>query len=144
MMEGFFRQYIRLYRPLITKLNELMSPYELSYSLWQVIFYIKNHGPSTLVDVSNYYEVEKPTITRRVHRLEELKLVEQIPGKDRREKIIQLTLSGEDIYQTLRAKITELENGIMEGISLEEQTICFQTLPRIQENLLKKEGKPIE
>ncbi|PKC51761.1 hypothetical protein RhiirA1_483046 [Rhizophagus irregularis] len=85
-MEGFFRQYIRLYRPLITKLNELMSPYELSYSLWQVIFYIKNHGPSTLVDVSNYYEVEKPTITRRVHRLEELKLVEQIPGKDRREK----------------------------------------------------------
>ncbi|BDH60387.1 MarR family transcriptional regulator [Lysinibacillus sp. PLM2] len=143
-MEGFFREYIRLYRPLITKLNELMSPYELSYSLWQVIFYIKNYGPSTLVDVSSFYEVEKPTITRRVHRLEELKLVKQIPGKDRREKVIQLTLSGEDIYQTLRAKITELENGIMEGISLDEQTVCFQTLPRIQENLLKKEGKPIE
>ena len=70
-MEGFFQRYLRLYRPLITSLNELLSAYELSYSLWEVVFYIKNNGPSTLVDIANHYNVEKPTITRRVHRLEE-------------------------------------------------------------------------
>nr|WP_106783122.1 MarR family transcriptional regulator [Lysinibacillus timonensis] len=139
-MEGFFQAYLKLYRPLITSLNELMIPYELSYSLWQVIYYIQNNGPTTLVDISNYYEVEKPTITRRVHRLEELQLIAQIPGKDRREKKIQLTPHGKEIYKALRKKITELEKSTMEGIAQQEQQITFQTLPKIQNNLMNKEG----
>lgn len=138
-MEGFFRQYLRLYRPLITSLNELLAPYNLSYSLWQVMFYLKNYGPSTLVEVSGYYNVEKPTITRRVHRLEELQLVRQIPGKDRREKIIELTETGEEIYQTCRVKITSLEKQVMKGIPNDEQSITFQTLPKIQDRLINGE-----
>lgn len=143
-MEGFFQRYLRLYRPLITTLNELMSTYKLSYSLWQVIFYLKNNGPSTLVEISNQYNVEKPTITRRVHRLEDLQMVKQIPGKNRREKVIQLTELGEEIYQACRKKITELEHNVMEGIAKEEQMITFQTLPKIQDNIMKGEGNKSE
>ena len=143
-MEGFFQKYLRLYRLLITSLNELMSDYQLSYSLWQVIYYIKNYGPSTLVDISNYYNVEKPTITRRVHRLEELQIVVQIPGKDRREKIIQLTELGEQIYKECRLKITNLEKNVMEGIPLEDQLITYQTLPKIQQNIMKCESEKSE
>ena len=139
-MEGFFRRFLSLYRPLITSLNELLSPFELSYSLWQVIYYVENNGPSTLVDISTYYEVEKPTITRRVRRLEVLQIVEQIPGADRREKIIQLTETGEEIYQICRRKITDLENNLMEGIPKEKQSALFQLLPEIRENILNKEG----
>lgn len=139
-MEGFFQRYLSLYRPLITKLNELLSIYELSYSLWQVMFYIKNHGPSTLVDISNQYQVEKPTITRRVHRLEELEIVKQIPGKDRREKIIQLTEKGDEIYKECRKKITDLEHSVMEGINSDEKITTFHTLPKIKENILQREG----
>lgn len=143
-MEGFFQRYLSMYRTLITTLNELLSTYELSYSLWQVIFYIKNNGPSTLVDISNQYNVEKPTITRRVHRLEDLQIVKQIPGKDRREKIIQLTELGEEIYQACRKKITDLENGVMEGIAKEEQKVAFQILPKIQNNIMNREGNKSE
>ncbi|MEH7111662.1 MarR family transcriptional regulator [Neobacillus niacini] len=143
-MEGFFQRYLGLYRTLITSLNELLSAYELSYSLWQVVFYIKNNGPSTLVDIANQYNVEKPTITRRVHRLEELQLVRQIAGQDRREKIIQLTELGEEVYQACRKRITDLEFTIMDGIAKEEQEVVFHTLPRIQENFKKKEGDKIE
>lgn len=143
-MEGFFQRYLSLYRPLITRLNELMSTYELSYSLWQVIFYIKNNGPSTLVDIANQYNVEKPTITRRVQRLEDLHIVKQIPGMDRREKVIQLTEVGEEIYQACRNKITDLENSITDGISYEHQMILFQTLPKIQENIMKGDGSKSE
>ncbi|MCP1146405.1 MarR family winged helix-turn-helix transcriptional regulator [Lysinibacillus endophyticus] len=143
-MEGFFQNYLRLYRSLITSLNELMSNYHLSYSLWQVMYYIKNYGPSTLVDISNYYNVEKPTITRRVHRLEELQIVVQIPGKDRREKIIQLTELGEQIYKECRLEIINLEKNVMEGISKEDQHITYLTLPKIQHNIMKREGNKIE
>ncbi|WP_071392932.1 MarR family winged helix-turn-helix transcriptional regulator [Bacillus tuaregi] len=138
-MQGFLQRYLSLYRPLITALNELMSSYELSHSLWQVMFYLKNNGPSTLVDISAYYHVEKPTITRRVHRLEELHMIKQIPGKDRREKLIQLTEQGEEVYQALRVKITDLEHEVMNGVAQDEQLITFQTLPKIKENLMKRE-----
>lgn len=121
-----------------------MSTYELSYSLWQVIFYIKNNGPSTLVDIANQYNVEKPTITRRVQRLEDLQIVKQIPGMDRREKVIQLTEVGEEIYQACRNKITDLENSITDGISYENQMILFQKLPIIQKNIMKGDGSKIE
>ena len=143
-LQGFIQRYIRLYRPLISKLNDLLSEYDLSYSLWQIIFYVKKNGSSTLVDISNYYHVEKPTITRTVHRLEEKRLVKQIPGKDRREKIIQLTDKGEEIYQVCRRKITELESEIMNGIQEEEQLLTYQTLPKIRENIINKEGNHIE
>ena len=105
-----------------------------------MIFHLKNEGPSTLVDISNYYHVEKPTITRRVHRLEELGIVRQIPGKDRREKIIQITELGAEIYEDCRKKITNLERSAMDGIGDEEQMITFQTLPKIQDNIIKREG----
>lgn len=135
-MQGFFQRFITLYRPIITELNELLSQYELSYSLWEVIFYIKNNGPSVLVDISNYYNVEKPSITRRVHRLEEMNIVEEIPGRDKREKLIQLTNKGEEIYQACRQKITELEYSVMKGIPLEEQIATFEVLPKIKKNIL--------
>ena len=53
---------------------------------------------ATLVEISNYFNVEKPTITRTVNRLEDIGLIEQIPGKDKRERRIQLTDSGIQKY----------------------------------------------
>jgi MarR family transcriptional regulator for hemolysin len=137
-VQGFFQRYLRLYRSLITKLNELLAGYGLSYSLWQVIVYVKQNGPATLVEISSNYNVEKPTITRRVQRLEESKLVEQIASKDRREKIIQLTELGEEVYKACRKEITELENSAMEGIPQEEQVAIFEILPKIQDNIMNR------
>jgi DNA-binding MarR family transcriptional regulator len=139
-MQGFFQRYLLLYRPLISRLNELLSEYELSYSLWQVIFFVKNNGPSTLVEISVHFNVEKPTITRTVHRLEEKQIIKVIQGKDRREKIITLSESGEDLYQTCRQKITKLEYEVMRGIPRDEQNAVFEILPKIRENIINLEG----
>ncbi|MCQ6281639.1 MarR family winged helix-turn-helix transcriptional regulator [Bacillus sp. EB600] len=138
-MQGFFQCFLALYRPLISQLNELLSEYELSYSLWQVIFYLKNNGTSALIDISNYYNVEKPSITRRVQRLEKMCIVKEIPGQDKREKIIQLTDVGEEIYQSCRQKITELEYSVMKDTSKEEQMAAFRLLPKMKKNILEGE-----
>lgn len=143
-MEGLFRRYVSVYRPLISKLNELLNEHGLSYSLWQVIFYLNKNGPSTLVDVASYYNVEKPSITRRVHRLEEMQIVKAMPSEDRREKIIQLTDSGKEIYQTCRIKITNLENNAMKGISKDEQQTAYDIFPKIKENLLLRKDNKVE
>jgi DNA-binding MarR family transcriptional regulator len=70
--------------------------------------------------------------------------VKQIPGMDRREKVIQLTELGEEIYQNCRKKITDLENRVMVGIANEEQMITFQTLPKIQDNIMRGGGSKSE
>ncbi|WP_026887005.1 MarR family winged helix-turn-helix transcriptional regulator [Clostridium beijerinckii] len=134
-MQGLFQRFFSLHRPLISKLNELLGEYDLSYSLWQVILYLKNNQPSSLVDIANYYNIEKPSITRRVQRLEERLIVKTISGKDRREKIIELTEIGEELYDVCRERITQLENDVVKGISEDDQIIIFETLPKIQKNI---------
>lgn len=141
-MQGFFQQYLYLYRPLTSKLNELLAEFGLSYSLWQVIFYVKKSGPSQLASISDYFNIERPSVTRAVQRLEEKQLVEQIPGKDKREKSIQLTKRGEEVYYSCRAKITELEYSVFQDIPEEARQTAFDLFPKIRENLIaRKERK---
>lgn len=142
-MQGFFHQYLSLYRPLTNKLNELLATFGLSYSLWQVIFYVEMNGPSQLASISDYFYIERPSVTRVVQRLEEKGLVEHIPGKDRREKTIRLTEHGEDVYHSCRKEITDLENHILADIPNEALQTAFDTLPAIREQLVatRKEHK---
>lgn len=128
-MQGFFRHYLSLYRPLIQALNHLLQPYDLSYSLWQVMLYLHENEQASLVEISNYYGIEKPSITRRVQRLEELGYVAITPGHDRREKLIVLSRQGHDIYKQCRQRITALERRVTESIAadrLEHTATLFQ------------------
>ena len=138
-LEGFFKLIITSYRPIIALLIQKLHAYGLSYVLWEVIRYIKINGASTLVDISRYYEVEKPTITKRVNRLVALGLVKQIPGLDRREKIIQLTEKGEEMYVFCREQISALETQMLKDISPEHKHILFQTLEYVQDYMMKEE-----
>jgi DNA-binding MarR family transcriptional regulator len=138
-MQFFFQRYIRLYRSIISKLNEILGEHELSFSLWEVLLYVNNNGPSTLVEISNYYHVEKPSITRRVHRLKDQMLVEGVSSKDGREKMIQLTDSGNEVYKLCRQKINAFEDEVLRGIPDNEKDTLYQILPKIQKNILNKE-----
>ncbi|GAB4073721.1 transcriptional regulator SlyA [Barrientosiimonas marina] len=138
-MQGFFQQFLRLYRPLTNKLNELLAEFGLSYSLWQVIFYIKNMGPSQLSSISAYFYIERPSVTRVVQQLEEKGLVEHVPGQDKRQKSIQLTEHGVAIYHACREKISELEHSMLADIPDETLQTAFDLFPEIRQNLIEKE-----
>jgi MarR family transcriptional regulator for hemolysin len=143
-MQGFFQQYLLLYRPLISKLNEVLSDFDLSYSLWQIIFFVKNNETCSLVEISNHFNVEKPTVTRTVRRLEEKRIVEVVPSNDKREKIIKLTDTGKELYRECREKITDLEYSVMGEIPEIEQYAAFHMLQKIRENIINNEGSKNE
>ena len=106
-----------------------MAKVDLFHSQWMIIYYLNQYGCSTLVEISNYLDVEKPTVTRTVNRLEERKLIEQIPGKDKRERRIQLTESGERTYQEAKKVVEEFELQLMSGLAEEDREqryeLCF-------------------
>jgi DNA-binding MarR family transcriptional regulator len=134
-MQGFFRRYLSLYRPIIHALNELLQPHDLSYSLWQVMVYLHEHEHASLVEMSTHYGIEKPSITRRVQRLEELGYVTIAPGNDRREKSIALSRQGQSVYAQCRQKITALERRATEGIAAAHLAQTAAVLQQVRDNI---------
>ncbi|MGM9987851.1 MAG: MarR family winged helix-turn-helix transcriptional regulator [Bacillaceae bacterium] len=133
----FFHQFMLLYRPFISELNKQLEPYDLYSSQWSILFFIKNYGPLTLVEISNFFHVEKPTITRTVKVLEQRNYIQSIPGKDKREKRLVLTDLGEKVYTAVRIKLDAFEEEILKGIPEEEQRDVIRIMGEIRNNIVR-------
>ena len=133
----FFQQLTQLYRPFENKLNVELGKHQLYRAQWSILYYIVNFGSPTLVEISNYLGVEKPTVTRTINRLEELGYVENIPGKDKREKRMQLTDLGKNVYQKVRENVDEFEKEMIKGVSEKELLEAIQVMKTIRNNLIK-------
>lgn len=126
---------MRLYRPFETKLNNILSEHQLQRAQWNILYYIAHYDFPTLVELSNYLSVEKPTITGTVNRLEELGFVEPIQSADRREKRMQLTTLGTETYKKIRGEIDAFEENILRGVPEEKLMEMIQTMNIIRNQL---------
>ncbi|MCK1994603.1 MarR family transcriptional regulator [Peribacillus muralis] len=132
---GFFHHNLQFSRSFTKKLNEQLAKVDLFHSQWLIVYYLNQFGCSTLVEISNYLDVEKPTVTRTVNRLEERDLIEQIPGKDKRERRIQLTESGVKTFQEAKKVVEEFEHQLMSGLAEEDLEVTQRTLIFLKEKL---------
>ncbi|UZM97155.1 MarR family transcriptional regulator [Lysinibacillus sp. MHQ-1] len=94
-----------MYRPFINKLNVQLEPYQLYSSQWAVLRLLKDKGPHSFVDIANFMSIEKPSVTKLVHKLVELGYVETMVGKDKREKLVYLSSYGEELVQEIKAHL---------------------------------------
>lgn len=131
----FFHHFLQVSRTFTKKLNEQLSKINMYHSQWSVIYYLYKSETATLVEISNYFSVEKPTITRTVNRLEELGLIEQIPGKDKRERRVQLTGLGIQMYFEGKKIVDEFEQNIMKTIPQDDREKTRETLLLLQKSL---------
>lgn len=86
-----FHTLHQLSRHLTNTLNEALKPLGLYGSQWSVIYVLKTRGSLTQKELCDYLFVEAPPMTRTIQRLVKQGYVLQIQGKDKREKLIQLT-----------------------------------------------------
>lgn len=126
-----------LFRPFENKLVVLLSEHNIQRAQWTIMYYLFNFGTATLVELSNYQSVEKPTITRTINQLEDFGFVEKVPSKDKREKRMQLTELGRKVYNEVRVTIDQYEEGILKGIPETEQLQAIQIMSEIRNNLIK-------
>ncbi|WP_428908167.1 MarR family winged helix-turn-helix transcriptional regulator [Niallia sp. Krafla_26] len=125
---SFFHHQLQFSRSFTKKLNEQLSEIGLYQSQWLIVYYLKHYGSSTLVGISRYLNVEKPTISRTVDRLEKSQLVERIPSNDKRERIIRLTEKGNEVYEKAIQIIEVFEQSLIEGIPDSEKEIALKTI----------------
>ena len=132
---SFFYQNLQFSRSFTKGLNEQLVGIGLYHSQWVIVYYLKQFGPSTLVEISHYIDVEKPTISRTVDRLEKSQLIEKIPSKDRRKRLIQLTEQGNQVYVEAKKLVDEFEKKLIEGIAEGDMVTTFRTMQLLKEKL---------
>ncbi|WP_155590726.1 MarR family winged helix-turn-helix transcriptional regulator [Lysinibacillus cavernae] len=133
--QEFFNQYRLMYRPFINQLNVQLEPYQLYSSQWAVLRLLKDKGPHSFVDIANFMSIEKPSVTKLVHKLVELGYVETMAGKDKREKLVHLSTYGEELVQEIKAHLSPFFEEALAGVSKQDIEIATQVLARICMNI---------
>jgi MarR family transcriptional regulator for hemolysin len=135
-MNPLFHQLFQMTRLLNKEVNQTLKKHELFSSQWTVLYCIYQQGEMTLTQIWKYLNVEAPTITRTVNRLEELGWLTTQEGKDRREKIVRLSESIVAKFSDIEASIIQFENEFLNGLSNEEQEQLLVLLKKMD-----KEGR---
>jgi MarR family transcriptional regulator, transcriptional regulator for hemolysin len=113
---ALFHTLHQLSRQLTNKLNEALKPFGLYSAQWSVLFVLHKQGSLTQKDLSEYLFVEAPPMTRTIQRLVKQGYVRQIPGKDKREKFIQLTDEAVKEFPNWEHAVTECNQSLLKNL----------------------------
>lgn len=108
-------------RLLAKEVNNRLSDHGLYASQWSIIFCIERFGPMTQTAIWKYLNVEAPTVTRTLSRLEKNGLIVRKQGNDRRERVIELTEQAKQKFLTVRQTMDEFEEDMLAGLSSAEK-----------------------
>ncbi|MGE8038161.1 MarR family winged helix-turn-helix transcriptional regulator [Lysinibacillus sp. NPDC093692] len=120
-MNPLFHALFQKSRYITNCLNEVLKQHNLYSSQWTILYCLHNHGPMTLTQIWKYLNVEAPSITRAITRLETLGWVLRIDGEDKREKIVTLSPYAEKHLPVITKTILAFEEGMIGALTVEEQ-----------------------
>lgn len=95
-------------------------------------FLLHQNGPMTLTAIWKYLDVEAPTVTRTVTRLETLGWVERVQGADKREKMIDLTSKAMEHFPQIEASVVSFEEKMTKNLSEEDQALLIHLLKKME------------
>lgn len=134
-MNPIFHLLFQTTRLISNELNGALKEHGLYSSQWTVLFCIHSRGAMPMADMCRYLNVEAPTITRTVGRLEELGWVTVFQGKDRREKIVHLSEKAKEQFPQIEQSIIQFESRFLAQLTeIEKQEVM---------DLLEKLGKVV-
>lgn len=131
-MNPLFHMLFQQNRYLVNQLNDVLKQHGLFNSQWTILFLLYQNGPMSLTSIWKYLNVEAPTITRTVTRLETLGWVERQQGNDKREKIIALTLFAVEQFPSVEASIMAFELEMIKNLDHEEQQLLIDLLEKMK------------
>ena len=95
------------------EVNTLLLPYQLNYSLWQVMFVIREKSGCTSIEMAEHLNVSKPSIAKRIQALSALNVLTHIETEDKRQKKMILSATGEALFLQCSAIIDQFEHSLI-------------------------------
>jgi MarR family transcriptional regulator, transcriptional regulator for hemolysin len=102
-------------------INERLQDHGLFQSQWSILFCLKEFGPMSQTDIWKYLNVEAPTVTRTINKLEENGWVLRKKGEDKREKIVILTEKAISELPKIEADIQGYEENLLQDLTAAER-----------------------
>ncbi|MGE7023188.1 MarR family winged helix-turn-helix transcriptional regulator [Solibacillus cecembensis] len=131
-MNPVFHALFQKSRYLTNCLNETLKQHNLYSSQWSILYCLHVHGPMTLTQIWTYLNVEAPSITRAVKRLETLGWLQRVDGADKREKIVTLTKMAEENLPIIQKTILDFEDEMIGVMTIEEQQQFMNLLQKMK------------
>lgn len=120
-MNLLFHELLQKTREFTNGMNSVLKQHGIYSSQWTVLFIVEQRGEMSLTSIWKYLNVEAPTITRTVARLEQLGLLQRKKGDDLREKIVSLTEEGKKKFEEVKVTVSAYEDQFAKGLTEEEQ-----------------------
>ncbi|WP_227509787.1 MarR family winged helix-turn-helix transcriptional regulator [Acinetobacter pragensis] len=117
---SFRASLMRCARKFGDEVNTLLLPYQLNYSLWQVMFVIHDKQGCTSIEIADYLNVSKPSIAKRTQILAQMNIVTQVQTDDKRQKKLVLSVAGQNLYQQCAAEIDLFEQQLIQRLDCQE------------------------
>ena len=116
--------------------NEALAEVGGSLPVWLVLSSAKGEARRTQLEVARAVGIEGPTLTRHLDSLEEAGHIRRVRDpEDRRAVRVELTDTGEELFQRLRKAAIAFNDRLTDGISEQELERLARTLGRLQENV---------
>jgi MarR family transcriptional regulator for hemolysin len=115
----------------IKVVNEALKEYGLYSAQWSILYSLKKFGAMTQTEIWQYLNVEAPTVTRTLVKLEHRKLITRNEGKDKRERIVQLTEEALTLIPKIEERIAEVELQLLLSLSIDEVNQLTKLLKQI-------------
>jgi DNA-binding MarR family transcriptional regulator len=132
----------RAYLAMTGHLNDLLRPYELTYSQWQVLSFVAQHtkGAATQKELQCWLKVEAATLTGVIDGLERRGwLTRAESADDRRVRQLSLTGEGRAAYEAVAPWLSPaVQAWVLEGLSPGQVTVTREVLQRVVENLERR------
>ncbi|MFS0752188.1 MarR family winged helix-turn-helix transcriptional regulator [Oceanobacillus sp. 1P07AA] len=123
--------YNQNYRYFNKEMNQRLRKYDLYASQWAILFCLDQAEPTTQTSIWKYLNIEAPTVTRTLSRLEKNGWVERIPGEDKREKMIYLTEEAKALLPTVKRTMKEFDDDMLHSLNQEERKLLYQLLSKL-------------
>jgi DNA-binding MarR family transcriptional regulator len=121
-----------------TRTSELLSEFGVHVGQEMILGALWQEGGLPMSQLAERLEVQPPTITRMIQRMENSGLVERRPcGKDLRVAFVHLTAKGEALREKVEGVWAAVERQLTQGMTGEEKALFQNMLARARSNLSK-------
>jgi len=115
----------------IKEVNEALKEFNLYSAQWSILFCLNQFGSMTQTEIHQYLNVEAPTVTRTLVKLENRQLIIRNEGKDKRERIVRLTNTAMELIPRIEERIEKLEQTMLKALTQDEQAQLSLLLKKI-------------
>lgn len=112
--------------------NTTLSEYELYSAQWAIIYCLATQGPMVQAEIGKYLNVEAPTVTRTLRRMEEKDWIIREEGEDKRERLVRLSPRGEATLPTIKRSMQQMEATLLRDLNQEEKEQLYHLLWKIK------------